>query len=168
MAATRVPLEKDSLYISTVPLIGNAFHWSLIHVDSDDTHTRHHWATITGNPKGREGYISEILSNGAYDKTDKNVVLGYFKVVDYAPLNVSALREVCQSIFPASYPTMEENRQHGITCRTWILQILSRWLAQERVDEIENKVKQRSTAQSNEYANSFLWRRPFTCVVETI
>ncbi|EIN06652.1 hypothetical protein PUNSTDRAFT_136499 [Punctularia strigosozonata HHB-11173 SS5] len=39
-----VPLEPDSLYVVTQPLLHGAFHWSLLHISSTGQATRHHWA----------------------------------------------------------------------------------------------------------------------------
>ncbi|KAI0696625.1 hypothetical protein BC835DRAFT_1271676 [Cytidiella melzeri] len=166
--AMRVPLDNNSLYVSTIPLTSDTFHWALIHIDEVGVHTRHHWAAMTRDVKGPEAYVSQNLVGGAHTKTDKSVVLGYFKVVDYTPLDVATFRDVCQTIFPTSYATADENRSHAITCRTWILHILARLVSELRAQEVELSVKKRSTAQSNEYANCFLWKKPFACVVEDV
>ncbi|KAI0338327.1 hypothetical protein BDW22DRAFT_704869 [Trametopsis cervina] len=168
MSAVRIPLELNSLYISTVPLLGDTFHWAFIHVDSLGVHTRHHWAAATLDVTGPETYIENELPSGALSKTRNNKVLGYFKIVGYKPVEISTLRHLCQQVFPTSYMTVAENRHHAITCRTWVLHIIGRLISEERALEVERQVKARSTAQSNEYANSFLWQRPFMCIAEDV
>lgn len=168
--ASSVPVHLDhsSLYICTVPLTTNAFHWSMVLVSSTGVQTRHHWATLTRDVNGREGYVSHQLLNGAQSQTDKSIILGYFKVVGYTPIDIAVFEDACRGVFTTSYPTVQENRGHGLTCRTWILHMISKLMSQQRAEEVEIRVKQKSAAQSNEYANSFLWRRPFMCIVEDV
>ncbi len=168
MSGLRIPLHNDSLYICTLPLTGSAFHWSLIHIDGDGVHTRHHWAAITRDVQGREAYVENVLPHGALASTGNNKVLGYFRISDYTPIQVTALRDICRQIFPTSYPTVAENRRNAITCRTWIFHIISKIISGARAEEVEDRVKKLSTSQSNEYANSFLWGRPFMCIVEEV
>ncbi|KAK7696079.1 hypothetical protein QCA50_000721 [Cerrena zonata] len=43
MEGVQIPLDALSLYIATIPLSGRvAFHWSLIHVESNGIPTRHY------------------------------------------------------------------------------------------------------------------------------
>ena len=168
MSGLQIPLSVDSLYICTLPLAGSAFHWSLIHIDRYGVHTRHHWAAITRDVHGREAYVENILPFGAVTSTKNNPILGYFRISDYTPMSVAALRGICKEIFPTSYPTVVENRSHSITCRTWIYRVLCRLFHEARAREIEERVKKRSTVQSNEYASSFLWGRHFMCTVEDV
>jgi len=53
------------------------------------------------------------------------VILGYFKISGYTAPSPSTFAEICQTTFETSYSTVLENRQKGITCRTWVLQVLS-------------------------------------------
>ncbi|KAI0084640.1 hypothetical protein BDY19DRAFT_522981 [Irpex rosettiformis] len=168
LSGLRIPLNANSLYVCTLPLTGSAFHWSLIHVDHDGIHTRHHWAAVTRDIQGREAYVENVLPYGALPSTGNNKILGYFKISDYTPIDVAALRDVCRRIFPISYSTVAENRSYSITCRTWISQVLSKLISEGRAQEIEEHVKKLSTVQSNEYANSFLWGRHFMCIVENV
>ncbi|KAI0696627.1 hypothetical protein BC835DRAFT_856169 [Cytidiella melzeri] len=168
MPSIGIGLDINSLYIMTVPLPTGAFHWALIHIDSGGSYTRHHWAAVTDNVHGRESYIWHPLPGGTRSVTDKNPVLGYFKVVGYTPVDTAAFVDICQKTFPTSYDTVAENRQHGLTCRTWILHIITKLMSDQRAQEVEIRVKKRSTDQSNEFANSFLWERQFMCVVESV
>lgn len=168
MSNVKIPLESNSLYICTIPLTGLAFHWALIHIDSAGIHTRHHWAATTPNILGREDYVENSLPHGAFSQTGNNKILGYFKIVDCALLDIATFRDVCKQVFPTSYPTVAENRRQAITCRTWIIHIITKIMSEARALEIEERVKALSTTQSNEYASSFLMQRPFRCIVRDV
>ncbi|TBU38195.1 hypothetical protein BD309DRAFT_874878 [Dichomitus squalens] len=154
--AYSVELERDSLYISTLPLPSNVFHWALVHVDPEGAATRHHWAATTIDPTGPEAYVEQALPNGPI-----SLPTSRFRITDYNPVDVTKLRDVCSSIFPLSYPTAQDNRRANITCRTWITHILGRLISDERAREVEEAVKKHSTVCSNTYATDFLFQRPY-------
>ncbi|TBU31461.1 hypothetical protein BD311DRAFT_786526, partial [Dichomitus squalens] len=81
--AYSVELERDSLYISTLPLPSNVFHWALVHVDPEGAATRHHWAATTIDPTGPEAYVEQALPNGPMSKVGNDQILAYFKISDY-------------------------------------------------------------------------------------
>ncbi|OBZ69780.1 hypothetical protein A0H81_10489 [Grifola frondosa] len=83
-------------------------------------------------------------------------------------MDIASFRRMCLGIFSASYPTAQQNRQAGITCRTWVTHVLSRILAPQRAKEIERMVTTRSTTCGNQYATDFLLRREYTVPVEDL
>ncbi|KAI1789668.1 hypothetical protein LXA43DRAFT_1019819 [Ganoderma leucocontextum] len=163
-----VQLESNTLYISTVPLLSNVFHWALVHINPDGIATRHHWAATTMDPQGPEAYVEQELPHGPMSKVDKDHILAYFKISDYSPMDVTELREICSAVFPSSYPTAQENRRADITCRTWITHILSRLIPAERAQEIEELVKKHSTTYSGTFASDFLFQRQYNVQVFTL
>lgn len=160
-------LQPNSLYIHTTPLLGNRFHWALIHVDDRGVCSRHQWAAATRDPRGREDYVEQALPRGAGPKADADVILAYFQIEDYIPIDISAFRTLCASIFPSSFPTMEQNRAADITCRTWIAAILSNLIDAPRALQIEKFVIARSTECGNIYATDFLFQRPYSLQIFT-
>ena len=163
-----VKLESNSLYIVTIPLPSNVFHWVLVHVDGEGVATRHHWANTTIHPSGPEAYVEQALPSGPMSKMDKDPILAYFKISDYTPMDVSRLRDICSSIFPTSCFTAQANRRVDITCRTWIIHVLNRLISSKRAQEIEELVKKHSTACSNTYATDFLFQRPYAIQLYTV
>ena len=163
-----VQLESNSLYISTIPLLSNAFHWALVHIDPNGIATRHHWAATTTDPQGPEAYVEQELPRGPMSKVDKDHILAYFKISECSLLDVTKLREICSSVFPSSHPTAQENRRANITCRTWITHILSQLITAQRAREIEELVKKHSTTCSCTFASDFLFQRQYDVQVFTL
>ena len=65
------------------------------------------------------------------------------------------MEEFCRSVFPGgSKPTVKENRQAGMTCRTWLLQVLKVLIEEGFVgiEGIEDKVREISAAQEQKLA----------------
>lgn len=159
-----VAVDNSSLYIWTTPLASNGkFHWGFVHVDHNGCATRHHWAIVHKHDiLGPEHYAKEVLREGPKTASASTVILGYFKVTDYPATALEQFTDICQNVFPQSYQTAEANRDHGMTCRTWVLQVLVKLgQTQRRVKEIEDSVIQRSTVLANENLNAFLWRKEF-------
>lgn len=168
ISGSRIILPPNSLYIHTIPLVGARFHWALICVDDKGLCTRHHWAALTTDTEGIEGYVEQLLPNGAGIRTDRNIILAYFQIEDYVPIDITSFRALCASIFPTSYPTAQQNRQANISCRTWITQILSRLINPTRALQIEQLVTARSTECSNTYATDYLFQRAYALQISTI
>jgi hypothetical protein len=165
-----VPLDSSHLYICTIPLVTDTFHWSIVYVDNAGICSCHQWAALTTNPFGREDYVINTLPNGALDKSKSSVVLGYFKIKNFAPPDLENFQTTMAGIFPRSHPTALQNRAAGMTCRTWITRALTTFISAERAQEIEDNVKAHSLRQSNKWATCHLLGRlsEFTCVVEDV
>jgi len=171
-APVRIKLEPSCIYVSTVPLTTGAFHWLLVYVDASGTCTSHQWSPISDkDPAGREAYLRTELPRGASSRTAGYVVLGYFKVSDLTPFTLcveGAFEAICKGVFATSFDNARQNRMNGISCRTWITDIMTKLLSPERALEIERRVTARSKLRSDEWATSFLFSRPFDCVVEDV
>ncbi len=165
----RMAIEANSLYITTVPLpVPGRFHWSFVHVDEDGRCTKHHWVTATIDSSGPEAYVPHSLPYGALNHTHNLSILAYFKISDYTPTNLDEFKSICAEVFPQSYPSAAQNRVNRISCRTWITHILTRLLSAERANQTEAMVTERSTPCSDEYATSFLHRRPYITIMVDI
>ncbi|KAL4071256.1 hypothetical protein V8B97DRAFT_2104201 [Scleroderma yunnanense] len=168
-----VRLDYGSLYICTVPLLNGKFHWSLIHITDAGMATRHHWAAAGTDPTGRETYVHQALPRGPLTASATQI-LGYFKVSAYqnsvaVKHDLNGLRAICNTVFPQSYPTAEENRQHGMSCRTWVTNVLlGLGLARDRAYEIERLVTSRSQSCETRYLRSYLNGEPYQLVIEEI
>ncbi|OBZ69783.1 hypothetical protein A0H81_10486 [Grifola frondosa] len=132
-----IRLDTNSLYIHTIPLDGPSFHWAFVHVDHNGTATRHQWAPTTKDAYGPEAYVEQSLPTGPGTLTNSMQILGYFRVTDYNAMDITSFRQMCSEIFSVSYPTAQQNRQAGVTCRTWVTHVLGRIIAPERAQEIE-------------------------------
>lgn len=168
-----VRLDRGSLYVCTVPLLNGKFHWSLIHITDGGVATRHHWAAVGANPRGRETYMQQTLPRGPLTASATQI-LGYFKVTAYQTgdgvvRDPEGLKEVCKSVFPQSYPTAEENRQHDMSCRTWVTNVLQ-GLGIERGQAlmVEQAVTARSQACETRYLRSYLNSEPYQITIDEI
>ncbi|KAI0070468.1 hypothetical protein K474DRAFT_1702142 [Panus rudis PR-1116 ss-1] len=169
-AAKAIHLHPNSLYVHTTPLISNLFHWAFVHVDSQGVATRHHWAATSLDARhGPEAYVEHPLPSGATSKIEKDTVLAYFHILECPSISVEEFRIICSSIFPTSFPTVQENRQANITCRTFITHVLARILgSEERAVEIENVITKKSREYSGTYASDFLLQRPYETIVISV
>lgn len=163
----QIPVEVNSLYITTVPLVTGPFHWALIHVDASGVITKHQWVAVTRDIEGLEEYHAFTVED-CRAVTRGTQILAYFKIDNVMPPSRNQMSRICQSVFPHFYTTVADNRAHGITCRTFVIRALRNLLSDNRVQEIEDAVKAESTNLSNEYASSFLWGRPYECRTFTI
>ncbi|KAI0321503.1 hypothetical protein OF83DRAFT_1168355 [Amylostereum chailletii] len=162
-----VPVEADALYICTMPLLAGSFHWSFLHVDPTGACTRHHWAAVTLDVRGREAYVEQALPNGLSSAPTAQI-LGCFKIADLAPPEIGDFRAACRAIFTKSFPTADENRKHAITCRTWMMKIVATLLSPERAEQIEKDVIARSRAFEGDYLSAFMAGRRYECVVQDV
>ncbi|RPD54063.1 hypothetical protein L227DRAFT_657846 [Lentinus tigrinus ALCF2SS1-6] len=160
-----VPLDNNALYVSTIPLT-NGFHYALIHVDRNGTATRHHWAAMTIDPHGPEGYVAQPMPRGPRMKAGQQQILAYFRVLEYRSTEVSAFQDVCASVFPKTSSSALQNRAANMNSRTWITRVLARVLGSpERAMEIEQYVSAHSRVYSDGHACAFLFGRPYTTLV---
>ena len=173
-AGLPVQLEPNSLYVSTIPLT-QGFHWALIHVDRHGSATRHHWAATTNDPHGPEGYLCQPMPNGPRMKAGQQPILAYFKIPDYAPVELPVLQAVCAEAFPgspvrgAALRSALQNRAANMSPRTWCTRVLARLLgAAQRAVEIEGFVDAHSCSYGDAYARAFLFRQNYTTVVVPI
>ncbi|KIY70407.1 hypothetical protein CYLTODRAFT_419764 [Cylindrobasidium torrendii FP15055 ss-10] len=155
-----VTLEPDSLYICTVQLATGAFHWAIIITDGHSRAVRHHWYQVVGQPYA-EAYGSQLITPA--NRTGNSAVLGYYKIDGYIPS--PAFEDICRTVF-TSHATVNENRAHGITCRTWILAVLKALHQQgsfpnrtgpvaDFISAVETQIKTMSTQADNKFLTLF-------------
>lgn len=137
MAGTgaQILLEPASLYVATTQLAEAKFHWALIETDATCSAVRHHWHEKPHLRGLAEGYGFQRIQPKSLTG---RVVLGYFQIRGYTP---GILKEICETTFQTSYATVVENRQHGITCRTWVLQVLSTLCARGYITGFEGTIR---------------------------
>ncbi|KAF7322676.1 hypothetical protein HMN09_00046400 [Mycena chlorophos] len=144
-----IALAPNSLFVTTTQLSETKFHWALVRTDDMPmcNATRHHWhekpRASSDNSAPIEGYgIQNIQPRSLTGR----VVLGYFQIANYSAPAPGVFEEICESTFPTSFATVWENRQRGITCRTFVLNVLSELCSRgyitgwRRTDEIPSFV----------------------------
>ncbi|KAJ3865120.1 MAG: hypothetical protein NXY57DRAFT_431929 [Lentinula lateritia] len=160
-----VTLEPFSLYISTTQIFAQPgkFHWSFYLTDAYGIATRYHWSE-RGGTRGvyAEGVHVQVINPVTTYSASYNVALAYFKVTGFNPATPpNIMQQAAFSAFPESYLTVRENRQNGLSCRTWVLQVLRtlitwRYLVRNDYPEsIEAVVKARSMQVENSLMTSF-------------
>jgi hypothetical protein len=116
-----VQLAASSVYVTTNLMLSPGFHWCLYVTDKDGYATRHHWAQgLTGIEQYKSNLIDPVTTY-----TTNSAVLAYLKIGECLPPDAEKMKEICASVLPGSKLTVKENRQAGITCRTWLLQVLT-------------------------------------------
>jgi hypothetical protein len=149
-----INLSASSIYISTNTIFSVGFHWSLFVTDENARATRHDWAQSGAIEKYRTKVIDPTKTYSS-----NNAVLVYLKVGGCSPPDANRMEEFCRSVFPGgSKPTVKENRQAGMTCRTWLLQVLKVLIEEgfvvreNGIEGIEDKVREISAAQEQKLA----------------
>lgn len=159
-------LEANSLYITTQPLINGRFHWSLIAVDSQGGIRRYQWHECAGG-KTAEKYSAQKIERLSARSASGVNILAYFKIAGYVYVDHQRLDAYCHSIFPRSYPTVQQNRDHGITSRAWLVRVLDCVqkegfvVRSDTVKAIEGTVVRLSQEKENQYLESFLKQKPY-------
>ncbi|KAJ3903443.1 hypothetical protein F5879DRAFT_959566 [Lentinula edodes] len=150
-----VKLESSSLYISTTQIFARhgAFHWIIYVTDADGKASTYQWSEQGGTPGLQaEGVdIQELHPVTTYSSTN-NLTLAFFKITGFNSATPSdKIRQAALVAFPdRGYPSVRENRQNNLTCRTWALKVLrilidEGWLVRNDIPEvIEDIVKKRS------------------------
>ncbi|KAJ7470353.1 hypothetical protein FB451DRAFT_1253464 [Mycena latifolia] len=169
-------LEPLSLYVTTTQLAEAKFHWALIATDMNCSAIRHHWHEKP-DTRGVTGLAEGYGSQKVHPKSllTGRVVLGYFKISGYTALSPAIFAGVCQSTFGTSYATVPENRRNGITCRTWVLEVLSTLCAlgyitgyegtiRNFIDCLERVIIEQSCMADNAYLTTFYTQRILTFV----
>ncbi|KAJ6618287.1 hypothetical protein B0H10DRAFT_2030168 [Mycena sp. CBHHK59/15] len=172
-ASGSILLDPASLYVTTTQLAEAKFHWALIVTDANCSATRYHWfekPDTSGNLA--EGYGFQSVQPKSLTG---RVVLGYFKIRGYTSPSAGIFAEICQATFQTSYPTVYENRRNGITCRTWVFQVLSTLCTlgyitgfdgscRAFVDSLERVITEQSRMADNAYLTTFYTHRILTFV----
>lgn len=127
-----ITLEANSLYIATSQIFGatGKFHWVLYLTDASGVATKLHWVVLGANhSSGKyEGVVITVEPTTTYS-TDFAITFAYLKVKGFVSPGLEAFKKIALEAFPEDqrlgYATLYENRAAGLTCRTWILHILS-------------------------------------------
>jgi hypothetical protein len=113
------------------------------------------WAQVGLIEKYRSKHINPVTTYST-----NNAVLVYLKVRGCSPPDAEKMKEICASVFPGgSKPTVKANRQAGMTCRTWLLQVLKILVTegflvrQNGYEGIEQTVKKISEEQESKLAD---------------
>ncbi|KAI5122700.1 hypothetical protein M0805_009753 [Coniferiporia weirii] len=176
MPSSQIVLEPSSLYIATQPLMNQGvFHWSLFLTDAAGTVSRHHWAVDSPtDAKTAERYVVERVRT-PIERAQWKSILGFFRVEGYArPKIPTEFPGLCSAVFPRSHTTVEENRKHGITCRAWMMDVLTKMCETGIIDRkrgpegLEDVVKRLSTEREMVYLRSYLSGEEYEAVVAKI
>ena len=147
-----ISLEANSLYIATSQLMGQlgSFHWSFFLTDAAGTATKHHWAETRGG-KYVESYQTHVVNPVSTYSTNFVATFAYLKVCKFVSPGGEAFAELARKAFPEDkrlgFKTIKENCRANLTCRTWVLSILSQlkksgYLKHEETEEwFEEQVK---------------------------
>ncbi|PFH47900.1 hypothetical protein AMATHDRAFT_66589 [Amanita thiersii Skay4041] len=150
-----VRLAPNSVYIATnLLLVG--YHWALYVTDSNGISTQHQWAEDVVGESYQVNVVDPVTTYPA-----DNVILAYLKVGGCTPPDdIDVMKRICASVFPGgTKPTVKENREAAMTCRTWLLQVLQvlqteGYLVRENgTAGIEETVKKISQSQEECVAN---------------
>ncbi|KIY53889.1 hypothetical protein FISHEDRAFT_68458 [Fistulina hepatica ATCC 64428] len=166
-----VSLERNSLYIATSQLrdaFGQAFHWSLYLTDSFGKATKYHWVTAPEHRVRITGCAEDVVF-GPIDpinsfSNNMSMTLGFFKIDGVAPVDPTTMYQVAMHAFSTSYPTVVGNRRHGLSCRTWVRQVLIKLHQGGYIQRnehfsaqmIENAVRDRSLQLEQDFARGQL------------
>lgn len=121
--------SSSSLYITIELLISPGFHWA-VHITDPygSTMTRHEWAEdISRTSAERYFYNTNPVPSVAATYTPQGrLIFAWFKISGFVYRAGFDWVEEFSQVFPAagSYPSWSENRKHGMSCRTWVTQVL--------------------------------------------
>ncbi|KAF8999264.1 hypothetical protein BDQ17DRAFT_1361059 [Cyathus striatus] len=113
-----ISLEPSSIYVATSQRMAapGTFHWAVVVTDNAGMATRTHWTLIDYSPS-------------TYSKGN-TATFAFFKIDGYEGVEWSTLWDCATTVFPEhlreGFPTVKQNRQAGISCRTWALGFLRR------------------------------------------
>lgn len=159
-----ITLEANSLYIATSQIFGELgkFHWILYLTDAAGVATELQWVTLEANhPSGKwEGVVIETVDQTTTYLKNYAVVFAYMKVKGFTSPGLEPFKKVALEAFPEDkrlgYATLQENRAAGLTCRTWVLYVLSHiqdagWLQRKETPQwFEETVKSISVGLEQE------------------
>ncbi|KII91378.1 hypothetical protein PLICRDRAFT_173237 [Plicaturopsis crispa FD-325 SS-3] len=171
-----VKILPSSIYIVTQPLTSDRFHWAIVVTNAAGIATRHHWAADTRSGSLREAYRCQALKLVLAKSLAGRLVLGYFRIAGSSVPPDDILFAICAGVFPTSYPTPDINRRHGLTCRTWVMEVLFALEARGYIQRekgmagVEQKVTQRSQALELTSLQAFVFgkSREYMSVVEDV
>ncbi|KAJ8515097.1 hypothetical protein ONZ45_g7449 [Pleurotus djamor] len=162
-------LDPRALYIVTQPLINGRFHWSLMNLDSNGGVIQHQWHEYHGG-RTAEKYSVRNIDTGSI-KSKKINALAYFKIGGYTPIEEGRFDECCRRVFKRSYGTVQENREHDITPKTWLLLVLEMLMREGvivrsgSVKDLECIVIALSREKERQFLEAFLKQQPYVAPI---
>lgn len=196
-------LEPSSLYIATqsIPTAGyQTFHWFLLAVARDGSATSHQWVETDGNIGNTEERYTQVHAPTCAPFTRNPSVLALFRVKGFnascadvgemlgggdsdvsdlgsefeSESQPTPLETACATALQRHYPTMHENRVHGLTCAKWVLTVLKSLqqngyiTRSDDISSVESYVKGISAEQEELLVKSLLNGKGFRAGVFTI
>jgi len=151
-----IELDPNSLYISLTQILNPGFHWSLYITDIHGVATKHHWSGKSPVEeesrhhsfarKGPAEMYSHPQTHPVMQRTKShNLNLAFIFISSYdPPKGEFDFPKLFGSIF-TSHPNVWQNRQNGISCRTWVMKALealhSRGLLNLSAEEVKGLEK---------------------------
>jgi len=179
-------LQPDTLYVvtQTIPTAEfQAFHWFLLLTDARGGATTYQWAEPKGGTGDAEERYIRVAERSYTHVTQNPSILGYFRVAGFeaAPMTMlenaeetSSFESAFENVFPVHYSTMHANREHGLSCRLWVLRVLAalqaRGFLRGRADDvaaIEAPLKATSAAQEELLMKTLMAGKRFSAQVFT-
>ncbi|KIY53886.1 hypothetical protein FISHEDRAFT_68455 [Fistulina hepatica ATCC 64428] len=168
-----ISLECNSLYIATYQLPDTPgqgfFHWSLYLTDSFGKATKYHWVEQPKRLVRITGYAEDVAFGpmDPFNSFSDNMTMrvGLFKIDGVAPVEPTVMYQLAMNAFNTrGYPTVEGNRRHGLSCCTWVRQVLIKLYQRGYIQrnerfssrKIENAVRDRSLQLEQDLARGQL------------
>lgn len=187
----------------SIPTAGyQTFHWFLLVVARDGSTTSHQWVETDGNVGNTEERYVQVRAPTCAPFTRNPSIVALFRVKGFEPAcadngelplgggdsDVSDLgseisesgsqptpmEAACAEALSAHYPTMHENRLHGLSCKTWVLSVLKKLQRKGHISRsddvcsIESGIKSVSAEQEELLMKSLLGGKSFRAGVFTI
>ncbi|KAH9927251.1 uncharacterized protein B0H18DRAFT_1003696 [Fomitopsis serialis] len=147
-------LDSDSLYICLTQLFGppGRFHWSIYITDAQGLATQYQWAEDLARCDRSapvEKYSCSIVQPVKQRSETLQWNLAFIKMSHFVrTMDSDSYDELFANIFTTSWASWKDNRQHGLSCRTWAIAALQklrekggmRRLSAEQIAGLEAKI----------------------------
>lgn len=171
MANPIVALDASSMYIATSQIFAlpGKFHWVIYITDAMERVTTYQWNEVP-SASGSPYYESvQIDVQNEPIKTFRDgciMIFAFFKILGYREVAHSEeiVREIAGNAFNTlGYKTLKENRNNGLTCRTWVMRVIEQMKAKGILDRDESaewfeKVVARKTERLRIRRRTISWR----------
>ena len=154
-----IPLEPNSIYVSTQFLISPNFHVALLVVDSAGKISVHEWAEDLSRETPERYFHRNIDAAKSYTD-DGKLIFAYFKIAGYtSPGDDFDWVSMLAPIFPRSYANWIENRKRKVSCKFFVLHALEKLIEngclvrEDTITDIEKTVYRVSHELENELGN---------------
>ena len=154
-----IMLAPYSLYVNLTQLLTPGFHWSIFLTDGTGRAMCYQWRTAQGRREDTdpaEEFAYGVIEPVTMLSEDNSLFLAFIRISSFTPPSGDTVENYLQlfhDIFPTSYANYIDNRKHGMSCRTWVLEALQRLrraghlsLTAEQVTGLEERIKAIGTA----------------------